>query len=87
MPILLKQKPKCCAILCLFEDFNKKWAFMGVILTDMDLNRYQKLFNLNVRGRSRYSMFGIQRVLPQIRCMEGAITCKRANFISLYEKL
>ena len=28
--------------------------FMGVVLTDMDVSsRYQKLFNLNVRGRSR----------------------------------
>ena len=36
------------------EDFNKKWRYMGVVLTDMDLSsRYQKLFNLNVRGRTR----------------------------------
>jgi len=36
------------------EDFNRKWQYMGVILTDMDVSsRFQKLFNLNVRGRSR----------------------------------
>jgi len=36
------------------EDFCKKWDFMGTVLTDMDISsRYQKLFNLNVRGRTR----------------------------------
>lgn len=36
------------------ENFHAKWRFMGVVLTDMDVSsRYQKLFNLNVRGRSR----------------------------------
>lgn len=36
------------------ENFLAKWRYMGVILTDMDVSsRYQKLFNLNVRGRSR----------------------------------
>lgn len=36
------------------EDFVAKWRFMGCILTDMDVSsRFQKLFNLNVRGRSR----------------------------------
>ena len=36
------------------KDFMRKWRFMGVILTDMDTaSNYQKLFNLNVRGRSR----------------------------------
>lgn len=36
------------------EDFNKKYEYMGVILNDMDVSsKYQKLFNLNVRGRSR----------------------------------
>lgn len=36
------------------QDFMRKWRFMGIILTDMDLSsKYQKLFNLNVRGRSR----------------------------------
>ena len=50
----LKQKLQVLRDIMFVEDFNKKWAFMGVILTDMDLNsRYQKLFNLNVRGRSR----------------------------------
>jgi hypothetical protein len=50
----LKEKLRILRDVMFIEDFNKKWAFMGVILTDMDLNsRYQKLFNLNVRGRSR----------------------------------
>lgn len=36
------------------KDFMRKWRYMGVILTDMDTgSRYQKLFNLVVRGRSR----------------------------------
>ena len=36
------------------ENFVAKWRFMGIILTDMDVSsRFQKLFNLNVRGRSR----------------------------------
>ena len=36
------------------ENFIAKWRFMGIILTDMDVSsRFQKLFNLNVRGRSR----------------------------------
>ena len=36
------------------ENFVAKWRFMGIILSDMDVSsRYQKLFNLNVRGRSR----------------------------------
>jgi hypothetical protein len=36
------------------EDFCKKWEWMGTVLTDMDVSsRYQKLFNLNVRGRTR----------------------------------
>ena len=36
------------------KDFVAKWRFMGCILTDMDVSsRFQKLFNLNVRGRSR----------------------------------
>lgn len=36
------------------KDFQRKWRFMGVILNDMDTaSKYQKLFNLNVRGRSR----------------------------------
>ena len=36
------------------KDFMRKWRFMGVILTDMDTaSNYQKLFNLNVRGRTR----------------------------------
>ena len=36
------------------KDFNEKWSFMGIIMTDMDLqSRYQKLFNLTVRGRCR----------------------------------
>ena len=36
------------------DDFNKKWAFMGIVMTDMDTkSRYQKLFNLTVRGRCR----------------------------------
>ena len=36
------------------ENFVAKWRFMGVILSDMDVSsRFQKLFNLNVRGRSR----------------------------------
>lgn len=40
--------------LMFIEDFNRKWQYMGVILTDMDVSsRFQKLFNLNVRGRSR----------------------------------
>jgi len=35
------------------KDFIKKWRFSGVILTDMDVSsRFQKLFNLNVRGRT-----------------------------------
>lgn len=36
------------------EDFKKKWAFIGIIKNDMDINsRYQKLFNVTVRGRCR----------------------------------
>jgi len=36
------------------ENFAAKWRFMGVILSDMDVSsRFQKLFNLNIRGRSR----------------------------------
>ena len=36
------------------KDFMAKWDFIGVILNDMDTSsNYQKLFNLNVRGRSR----------------------------------
>ncbi len=36
------------------DDFNKKWAFIGIVMTDMDMkSRYQKLFNLTVRGRCR----------------------------------
>jgi hypothetical protein len=36
------------------QDFMAKWRFMGVILSDMDVqSNYQKLFNLNVRGRTR----------------------------------
>lgn len=36
------------------EDFNKKWRLVGPVLTDMDLSsKYQKLFNVNVRGRAR----------------------------------
>ena len=36
------------------QDFMYKWRFMGIILSDMDSqSNYQKLFNLNVRGRSR----------------------------------
>jgi len=36
------------------DDFNKKWAFIGIVMTDMDVkSRYQKLFNLTVRGRCR----------------------------------
>mgnify|MGYP001221749340 CR=1 FL=1 len=36
------------------KDFMQKWRFMGIILSDMDTaSNYQKLFNLNVRGRSR----------------------------------
>ena len=36
------------------DDFNKKWSFMGIIMNDMDINsRYQKLFNVTVRGRCR----------------------------------
>ncbi len=51
---LLKEKLRVLRDIMFIEDFNSKWKFMGVILTDMDLNsRYQKLFNLNVRGRSR----------------------------------
>lgn len=51
---LLKEKLRVLRDTMFIEDFNNKWKFMGVILTDMDLNsRYQKLFNLNVRGRSR----------------------------------
>lgn len=35
-------------------DFQRKYRFAGIILTDMDTSsNYQKLFNLNVRGRSR----------------------------------
>lgn len=50
----LQEKIRVLRDIMFVEDFNKKWSFMGVILTDMDLNsRYQKLFNLNVRGRSR----------------------------------
>ena len=36
------------------KDFMRKWRFVGVVLNDMDTtSTYQKLFNLNVRGRSR----------------------------------
>ncbi len=36
------------------ESFNEKYEYMGIILSDMDVSsKYQKLFNLNVRGRSR----------------------------------
>ncbi len=36
------------------DDFNEKWSFMGIVMTDMDTkSRYQKLFNLTVRGRCR----------------------------------
>nr|WP_292968349.1 hypothetical protein [Allomuricauda sp.] len=36
------------------DDFNKKWSFIGIIKNDMDLkSRYQKLFNITVRGRCR----------------------------------
>ena len=36
------------------KDFMRKWRFIGVVLNDMDTtSTYQKLFNLNVRGRSR----------------------------------
>jgi len=36
------------------DDFNKKWAFIGIVITDMDVrSKYQKLFNLTVRGRCR----------------------------------
>ena len=36
------------------DDFNKKWRFIGIVITDMDVkSRYQKLFNLTVRGRCR----------------------------------
>tara|TARA_B100000519_G_C14255298_1_gene444734 strand:- start:2538 stop:3617 length:1080 start_codon:yes stop_codon:yes gene_type:complete len=36
------------------EDFMAKWRLAGVIVSDMDISsRYQKLFNLNVRGRCR----------------------------------
>ncbi len=35
-------------------DFKRKYRFIGIVLTDMDTSsNYQKLFNLNVRGRSR----------------------------------
>ena len=50
----MEEKLRVLRDVMFIEDFNKKWAYMGVVLTDMDLNsRYQKLFNLNVRGRSR----------------------------------
>jgi len=36
------------------KDFMRKWRYVGVVLNDMDASStYQKLFNLNVRGRSR----------------------------------
>lgn len=36
------------------DDFNEKWAFMGIIMNDLDTkSRYQKLFNVTVRGRCR----------------------------------
>tara|TARA_B100000902_G_scaffold399281_1_gene469408 strand:- start:1456 stop:2799 length:1344 start_codon:yes stop_codon:yes gene_type:complete len=52
--LLLKRKLETLRDIMFIEDFNSKWKYMGVVLTDMDLSsRYQKLFNLNVRGRSR----------------------------------
>ncbi len=36
------------------DDFNRKWDFIGIVITDMDMkSKYQKLFNLTVRGRCR----------------------------------
>lgn len=36
------------------DDFNNKWDFIGIVMTDMDVkSKYQKLFNLTVRGRCR----------------------------------
>lgn len=36
------------------DDFNSKWDFIGIVMTDMDVkSKYQKLFNLTVRGRCR----------------------------------
>ena len=36
------------------DDFNNKWDFIGIVITDMDIkSKYQKLFNLTVRGRCR----------------------------------
>jgi len=36
------------------DDFNRKWDFIGIVITDMDVkSKYQKLFNLTVRGRCR----------------------------------
>ena len=85
----LKQKLQVLRDIMFVEDFNKKWAFMGVILTDMDLNsRYQKLFNLNVRGRSRiFNVWNSKSAATNSMHGRRDNVQKETNFISLYEKL
>ena len=85
----LKQKLQVLRDIMFVEDFNKKWAFMGVILTDMDLNsRYQKLFNLNVRGRSRiFNVWNSKSAATNSMHGRRDNVQKGDELISLYEKL